>query len=669
MIDRTELNALKRETVQNPIDYPETGTLGNYASWSGITDRGTFLPPFGTRAREYSLRQLYRDPFNWIAQSAFQGLIKKVKSTPWEIKGKNGVRHYQEVFRNAAVFLVGIGYDVFMSAVLLDYLRQDAGAFIEVIGPGASDKPLKTAPTGLAYLDSLFCYQTGDPTYPVVYQSRLGGLHPLHYTRVIRLIDGVDGDQLRFGYGLCALSRAVSIVYQSIYSGQYVTAKLDDEPPPGFVVATNINRQERDQALAAYTNEQSSNARPTWGRTFWMYGTDPANPAKLDFTSFQQAPEAWSYKEFTDLQVNAFALALGVDIQELWQLTGGNIGSAGQSEILHAKSQGRMYGDLLTQLERRFNDIIPERLEFQFKRHDPLQAKQDADTAAAWAGFALALGDVATPDEKRRIIATNVDAFADAVTDEQGTVIRLNDADLVPDDEDVIASDDSVLNPEANTDPTPSETIDETRVNVGAAERKEIDRAGLKAIQSTRLDFENDFNDLLAGARDDDFGRRRFGIVLRDLIRKYGREAMLDGLSEGGVSDRTLDADDQKTYTKMLLQQSTYVTGLGAQLYRKGGVSNDEADLKPELWWNKSLMPFYQAGIQSADRNGVYEWTLGRTEQSCPTCLHMDGQRHRMKDYVRTGILPQDKSLACGGWMCKCTLNRTTERVRGEFPK
>ncbi|MGA0506735.1 hypothetical protein ACO2WS_26100, partial [Escherichia coli] len=62
----------------------------------------------------------------------------------------------------------GRGWGSLISKVLLDYLRQDGGGFIEVIAPG---NPLKapTAPaTGLAYLDSLRCLPTGDPEYPVV---------------------------------------------------------------------------------------------------------------------------------------------------------------------------------------------------------------------------------------------------------------------------------------------------------------------------------------------------------------------------------------------------------------------------------------------------------------------------------------------------------------------
>ena len=184
------------------------------------------------------------------------------------------------------------------------------------------------------------------------------------------------------------------------------------------------------------------------------------------------------------------------------------------------------------------------------------------------------------------------------------------------------------------------------------------------------LNFTADFEDLLAGARDDDFGRRRFGLVLRDLIRKYGREAYLDGMKDGGVDTaRVLDGDDQAAYRALLAEQSKFVTGLGKVLYREDGITNAQADLKADLWFNKSILPFYDEGRVSADANGTYEFTGDDGAESCVTCQRLKGQRHRMKDWARKGLRPRVDTSAfeCGGWMCKHLLVKTSEPARGKW--
>lgn len=188
----------------------------------------------------------------------------------------------------------------------------------------------------------------------------------------------------------------------------------------------------------------------------------------------------------------------------------------------------------------------------------------------------------------------------------------------------------------------------------------------LKSIQSTRLDFESDFEDILAEGRAGGLIRRRFGTLMRAIIAKYGRRAYRDGLIDGGVEDGVLDDDDFQTVNTLIAEQSQYVTNFANTVFKEG-VSDDMAYLKPEMWFNKSLYPMYQAGLASADKNGLYEWVMGNTEH-CVTCLALNGQKHRMKEYVKRGLVPKSDKLACKGFNCKCNLVRTTGRAKGRFP-
>lgn len=195
------------------------------------------------------------------------------------------------------------------------------------------------------------------------------------------------------------------------------------------------------------------------------------------------------------------------------------------------------------------------------------------------------------------------------------------------------------------------------------------DSLAVKAIQATRLQWDETFNNILEGGRSEDYTRQQFQTQLYRAIRKFGQLAYIDGLTDSGVTIENageLDSEDQQSITALLSNQSAYISDFGATLFAKDGISDTLAAQKADVWWNKSIMPFYQAGLANGNENAMFEWTLGNAEH-CDTCKAMSGQVHRIKDYTRRGILPQASTLDCGGWECKCKLVRTNGRARGTW--
>lgn len=189
-----------------------------------------------------------------------------------------------------------------------------------------------------------------------------------------------------------------------------------------------------------------------------------------------------------------------------------------------------------------------------------------------------------------------------------------------------------------------------------------------KAIQATRLDFENAFDDVLKEALAGTINRTRWATITRQMIRTFGFRAFVDGLRDGGVDDDP-DESEQDTIADMVHGQSEYVTGLGAALFKDEVVTDAMADQKASMWFNKSIQPFYQAGLASADSNSMYQWVLGRTEDHCSTCAGMDGQIHRLKTYNRRQVIPQSDLLECGGFQCDCHLVKVVGKAQGAFVK
>jgi len=773
--------------------------------------RGPLLDEWGTRNREKQLRRIYRHDYNWMVQGAFAGLLKRVASTPWEIRGPENIsgdaskwwserikalgkvadssrpdiEYYQELLRQADW---GRGWTSFIKKGI-DYLRQDGGWYWEIVAPGTPTGAPTAPPTMIAHLDSLRCFPTGDPEFPAVYTDRKGILHMLPAGRVVHLVDMPDGDESLPGYGLCALSRAASISAREVLMGRYIESHLDDKPAPGIASVSGMTQAHRDKAFAAYRDEQARDEQAPWGKTIWLYGADPSIPLNITTTNFQQPPEKFDYKTYTEINVNALALALGVDVQDLWQLSGGNLGSGAQSEILHAKSKGKALGDLYAQIERAINDILPEEYEFTFKARDEQEDIHEAQVATQWTGAVATARNDLQDNEARQILANNVPGFHDAITDENGELIRVDDKDVGPQEgmpDEVIAqqqllidgakpndeqtqeqSPQSATTPKAQQPPsdtpepveatTPTTTTEEKKpdaddedtqdikevqamldaglITIGEAQERmgqtpDPALAGLylvdgvpvprerigdlwqarfgrgvvsfdavvsgdtetdetkpkaldtgvgrrsdadlgertKAFQATRATFVTNFADLLRAATTGDSpNRRRFGIQARGLLRRHGLEAFRDGLEEGGVKDRELSDDDFDTFSTWLAEQSMFVADTSQRIFKSDEAVNP--DISAERWANKSLQRSFDLGRLSADANGMYEFVGPVKPGSCRHCKVLKGQRHRLKDYIRTGWLPKSDKLDCGGFNCVDKLVKTDGTTHGRFPR
>lgn len=197
--------------------------------------------------------------------------------------------------------------------------------------------------------------------------------------------------------------------------------------------------------------------------------------------------------------------------------------------------------------------------------------------------------------------------------------------------------------------------------------------ATIKAIQATRLDFEAEFEDVLAAARGGQIDRRAWANRTRTLLRRYGEKAYRDGLKDGGVvyeDTEPLDPDDRADLNGLLGTQSQYVTELGRVVFRtERGVSDGQAAIKPAMWFNKSVLPLYQAGLVVADKNGLYSWSYNPLKQNCPSCLEAAKQIHRLKVWHTFDLVPNSSRLICKGFFCGCQLHKTEGRSIGRIDR
>lgn len=683
---------------QSVQEFPPVRGAGSTWGFIGETKRGPILPAYGTRLRDRWLRDYYRHEYSTIVQGALSGLIKKVTSAPWEIAGeltlswlaqettpvsveqpngsllqklatierrevteRRGVDHYQEVLQESQF---SDGWKSFLSRVLLDYLTQDFGAAIEIIGPGEPDAPLTGAVTGLAHLDSGRCYATGNPVYPVVYYSFITNtIHKMHSSRIVRLVDMPDGDERYLGYGLCALSRAIAIVHREVLMGRYIEQKLDDKPPPGIMYLPGTNEGTWRDIWASYTRQQDQDVKPEWGRTLFIHQVDPNATAKPESIPFAIAPDKFDWVAYTNLHINALALALGVDKQELWELTGGGIGTGAQSQIMHAKSQGKAFGDILAMIERAINTrVLPAAMEFSFRPRDTERETADGEMNKRYIEIAQAMNGmqgVFQPNEIRKMLADSSEMFREILTDAQGRV-ELPDIDILTPQQAIATDTQPTLAPEQPTAPTGGVQP------FSGFSFNSLSKA-IKNYDSVRNEFTSNLRDLIGSGLNDDVSRRRFGTVMRAQLRRLGAMAYEAGLKQGGVTE-PMDDDDLMTVQAWVQDQSTYVTRFADEVYQKG-LQPNEINMRANIWANKSLQQMYYSGLGSADKNGMYMFIGDDGANTCYTCGRLKGQIHRFRDWKRKQLIPRvDTALfECGGFQCMHRLERTTGKARGDW--
>jgi phage portal protein BeeE/2'-5' RNA ligase len=180
----------------------------------------------------------------------------------------------------------------------------------------------------------------------------------------------------------------------------------------------------------------------------------------------------------------------------------------------------------------------------------------------------------------------------------------------------------------------------------------------LKDFTGTKQEFEDEFLLSIADRKDGSITSSQLSSALNAVIDGLGRQAYLDGLTDGGVSDAELDDDDRESIGMLTLEAKGYVADFVSKFET---YSDIQLDGKPREWAAGTLQKFYQRGLAAADANGTYIWRRGPTENGCEDCVRLDGTKARMKTWLKNGLLPQSQKLSCYGLNCLCTL----ENVRG----
>lgn len=374
------------------------------------------VSPWWSPQRDLDLRAFVKRDGNDILAGAVSSVTKKFRAMNWVLEGpKTTVARMQQTLSEAEF---GNGWSTLIGKTVEDYSTVDRGTFWELIGEGAPDQPMDGLPIGIAHLDSLNCILTGDPTYPVLYHGR-NGVHKMHATRVVHMVDMESPNANMNGIGFSACSRVVASSSILLLISQYKVERLEDLPPAGLLLLNNIMAHRWEDEKAGYERERRKLRNEIWANVMVVLGLDPEKPVSADFLNFSQLPEQYNEKDTLTNYINIVALAFGVDVREFWPMSTGNLGSAEEVEIMAQKAKGKGIGDLISTIERAVNwHIMPKRVTFSFDFQDDDEDKLRADIEQTKVETILSMYDAdplkvgaANRDEVRQMLADNTSYF------------------------------------------------------------------------------------------------------------------------------------------------------------------------------------------------------------------------------------------------------------------
>jgi hypothetical protein len=153
--------------------------------------------------------------------------------------------------------------------------------------------------------------------------------------------------------------------------------------------------------------------------------------------------------------------------------------------------------------------------------------------------------------------------------------------------------------------------------------------------------------------------------VMTGLISRELWNAWIEGMDSCGMTVADMEPEDRDKIQSETLNQMEYLNGFATDIVVNNkfyGGKLEPLFARAEMWINqyesmKNLAKITVCGDQK------YIWNLGRTEIHCTSCLRLNGIVKRASVWEEAGIQPQsppNEMLECGGWLCDCSLDKTS---------
>lgn len=638
------------------------------------------LPAWWSKSRDWALREFWKREGLWA--SAIYAMQAVTATSEWHVEGdENAVQRARMPLDNAEF---GAGFRNTMKKLCEDWLTQDNGVFMEIIGPGNPARPLVAPPISVAHLDAGLCWRSSDPEYPVWYWNTTENRYrKMHWTRVAFSAANPSPMEQARGIGFCATSRLVTLIAILRDTQQYKLEKIGGRQTRAFLAASGIQKAQIEEAVEA-ANRLADNA----GRTRFSGIPIVANPmggtpVSLQLVEIAGLPDGFDWREEITIYAYAMALALGVDARELWPATAAGATKA-DAEVQHRKALRKGLGDFLNEIARIINQrILPEGVTFDFTPEDSEEDSIRAEIERMRADTALVMIETGAISPR-------------------GALVWLVDNGVLPSaylDDPAIGAPEPTEEPEEPEEPEPS--VEETPITddeVGGRTQEsqgdapiaegEMEGSGVRGllrqlglarwITPKKKDakaigaFQGAIRAAIRGLWTGTVDYFGFFDIMLTAIDRFYQEAWLAGAAQCGIQGMDeLTPEEQLRLRALIISDQQYIHGIATAIEensRERGGRLAPLMARGELWINRYNM-VYNEGQAAACADRKLRWILGPTERHCRSCSGLNGRVYRASVWQRNGALPQSSQLACNGFRCQCRLEPTGERgTPGPFP-
>ena len=380
------------------------GRMITFPAASYIIATGDLVPPWWSKHRDTELHRLIKQN-NHLSGIAYAATTK-LKNIPISFVPKNTTvsahvsfaEQFTEVVRLVSEF--GAGLRKALEKFLYDYFIFDNGGFMEVLGEGSPDGPIVGTPHGVRHLDSLRCTRTGDPIYPVVYETAQNKKkYKLHFTRVISLSQQTSGMASMHGVGFSAASRSFEVGQVLADQLDYKLEKMGSRPASKIIVARGINTAEVLKSFMMAEELMDSLGLRRYAKTVVVGGDPDIGVDSVDLNNFEPFDEETG----TLMAMYSLAYIWGLDVRDVWPIQG----AKASDQVANMKARGRLPADFTADLKDQFDlKLCPPFLETKFDFQDDEEDQLKANNRDIRSRMVSRLAEVGAVDAEaqRRIM-------------------------------------------------------------------------------------------------------------------------------------------------------------------------------------------------------------------------------------------------------------------------
>lgn len=299
----------------------------------------------------------------------------------------------------------GRGWVSFLTRVLRDYLLTDNGAFVEVV---RASNAAGSRVLGIQHLDTMRCYRTGDPGYPVVYEDLRGRVHVMRDYQVLTFVDMESPRADQRGTGLCAASCAYLKIYQSSLLEQYLSEKMSGTQPKEIHLVNGVTDMQVGSALRTADEQRKQQGYVRYKGVVMVPALGMDNPISGYRIPISEVPDGFNPKEQRSNAYLAYALALGLAVQDIEPLSGQGLGTGTQTVVLDDAAEGYGLAGFRKQAEHLLNEcVLPSSTTFGWSGNDvrDQQARADVSKVRASVVTELVTAQIITPIQGLQLLA------------------------------------------------------------------------------------------------------------------------------------------------------------------------------------------------------------------------------------------------------------------------